>query len=83
MNYEKYENKLPFSTIRANKEAYEAYHNEDYRLKELFKADLFEELEITDNPKRELLFQKAWDRGHSAGFSEVYAEALELVDLIY
>lgn len=47
-----------------------------------FKQDLFEELEITDNPKRDLLFEKAWDRGHSYGFYEVYNTALDLVELI-
>lgn len=47
-----------------------------------FKNDLFEELSITDNPKRELLFQKAWELGHSSGYSEVYLYACDLVDLI-
>ena len=47
-----------------------------------FKKDLFEDLGITNNPKNELLFSKAWEHGHSAGFHEVYGYACDLVALI-
>jgi len=47
-----------------------------------FKNDLFKELEIEDNEKRELFFQKVWSLGHSYGFHEVYLMALDLVSLI-
>ena len=43
---------------------------------------MFEELDIADNPKRDLLFNKAWELGHSYGLSEVYHYADELVCLI-
>lgn len=47
-----------------------------------FKLDLFKELGIETNPKRDLLFQKAWDRGHSSGLAEVHTCAMDLVELI-
>lgn len=47
-----------------------------------FKQELFEELGIADNPKRELLFSRAWEQGHSAGYDEVYTCACDLVELI-
>lgn len=59
-----------------------AYGAETSRLLELFKRDMFEDLGIADNPKRDKLFSIAWDKGHSAGLSEVYNEAQDLVDLI-
>ncbi len=59
-----------------------AYNAETARLTELFKQDLFEDLGIENNPKRDKLYSIAWDKGHSAGFSEVYSEAEDLVDLI-
>lgn len=43
---------------------------------------IFEDLGIYDNPKRFLLWEKAWDLGHSAGYHEVYGCALDLVELI-
>lgn len=49
---------------------------------EEFKNDLFEELGITNNPKREKLFNKAWEHGHAYGFYEVYNVACDLVELI-
>lgn len=59
-----------------------AYKEKGDRLHQLFKSDLFEDLGIADNPKREMLFTKAWEHGHSSGYSEVYHYALEIVDLI-
>jgi len=47
-----------------------------------FTEDLFKELSIEDSPKKEKLFDIAWDNGHSYGFSQVYHEACDLVELI-
>ena len=58
------------------------YSKDQYRLEEQFKYDLFEELGITNNPKRDLLFSKAWELGHSSGYREVRFYAQELVELI-
>lgn len=49
---------------------------------EEFKRDLFKDLDIEDNPKRELLYDKAWEMGHAYGFYEVYSKACDMVDLI-
>jgi len=59
-----------------------AYREDEGRLREEFKQDLFEELGITQNPKREALWSKAWGEGHHAGLGEVLSEASDLVDLI-
>lgn len=47
-----------------------------------FKADLLEEAGITDHPKADMLFNKAWEQGHSSGYSEVYNCFYDLLDLI-
>lgn len=47
-----------------------------------FKKDLFEELGISKNPKREALFGKAWENCHHAGLPEVASCASDLVDLV-
>ena len=52
------------------------------KLHEQFKKELFDELGISDNPKREMLFSKAWEQGHGCGYAEVYNYARDLVDLI-
>ena len=70
-----------------DKDAYYAardeWQSEQARLEAEFREELFRDLKIADHPKRDLLFQKAWDRGHASGYAEVYNVALDLVDLIY
>lgn len=60
----------------------EKYNNETKRLNEMFKIDLFEEYGIENYPKKEKVFEYAWDRGHSSGFSEVEIYFEELVQLL-
>lgn len=62
--------------------ARKTYNDEAARLQELFKQDFFKELGIELNSKRETLFAKAWEHGHSAGFSEVMNCGYDLVSLI-
>jgi len=47
-----------------------------------FKLEVFKELGIENNPKKELLYSKAWELGHSSGFSEIWNYATDLVELI-
>lgn len=49
---------------------------------EEFKNDLAEENGVKNSPKLDLLWSKAWDMGHSSGFSEVKHYFEELVELI-
>lgn len=49
---------------------------------EHFKKDLFEYLDITNHPKREKLFELAWEYGHSNGLNSVVDYAEELVELL-
>lgn len=72
--YVKYEKEL-----REYKERLSKHQAE---LHEQFKKELFDELGIADNPKREKLFSKAWEQGHGCGYAEVYNYACDLVDLI-
>ena len=60
----------------------ELYNTEDVEVIKLFKQELIADFGVDGNDKANLLFDKAWDRGHSAGLHEVYGEFEELVDLI-
>jgi len=82
MNYTKYEHKLPYCTRSSDPNAWNAYREETVGLVQMFKQDLFIDLGIQDNPKREKLFEIAWNMGHSSGYSEVYNYAREIADLI-
>ena len=89
-----YKNKLPYArvgrstppeTTQEGREVHEiarAYKAEEQRLHAEFRADLEAEHNVTKNPKRDLLFAKAWDMGHSSGFSEVANHYADLVELI-
>jgi hypothetical protein len=82
MNFEEYVNKLPWAAKKTDEKAFHSYRNEEARIYEQFKQDLFEDLGIEANPKRDKLFSIAWDMGHSAGYQEVYGYACDLVELI-
>jgi hypothetical protein len=67
-------------------EAYKAqrkqYDEEKFNLYVQFQNDLFENFNVTDNPKRSKCFELAWEKGHSNGLEEVYNEFYDLVELI-
>jgi hypothetical protein len=58
------------------------YNDERTKLHEEFVNDLFENFNVTDNPKRSKCFELAWEKGHSNGLEEVYNEFYDLVELI-
>ena len=58
------------------------YNEEERRLYELFREDLRVEFGTVDNPKEAMIFNRAWEHGHSDGFSSVYYWYSDLVDLI-
>ena len=64
------------------KAASDAFRAEHARLAAEFRNDLYLELGIHNNPKRDRLYEKAYEMGHSNGWSEVYNMAYELVCLI-
>ncbi len=64
---------------KAKKDAYDAKSRD---LLDEFKKDLFEEYGVTNNPKKDLLWSKAWDHGHSSGLGNVEYHFRDLVDLI-
>ena len=59
-----------------------AYRDEDKRLYEQFKKDLFEEYGVTNNPKVEQAYSLAYAYGHSCGLNSIESYFSELVDLI-
>lgn len=58
------------------------YHNSLQTIKDKFRDDLFIDLGIESNPKRELFFSIVWEHSHSGGYSEVSAFAEDMVVLI-
>ena len=47
------------------------YQEENLRLQEEFRRDLIAEYGVTDHPKANKIFDKAWDMGISGGLQEV------------
>lgn len=58
------------------------YREETSRLYQKFKDDLFKENGVTGNPKAQMAYDMAYDRGHSSGLEEVVYYFEELVELI-
>lgn len=67
----------------AYKSNFNAYWEENARLHELFKQDLFKDLGIENHPKRDKIFSLAWQFGHSYGFSEVASYADDIVETLF
>ena len=65
-----------------NKRDLKIYYAKDKELADQFKVDLYEEYGVTNNPKNDLLFSKAYELGHSAGYQEIENYFSDLVDLI-
>ncbi|CAM6054528.1 unnamed protein product [Sphagnum tenellum] len=72
-----YKSKVPYS--KATRAEYRA---DTRRLINEFRVDLENEFGLTNHPKAELLFEKAWDRGHAGGFQEVYHHYDDLSELL-
>jgi hypothetical protein len=58
------------------------YWEEEKQVAKLFRDDLFEHLGIEGHPKADLLFSKAYEHGHSGGYSEIVSWAEDLLELI-
>jgi hypothetical protein len=112
MNYEDYENKLPFPTKpikpslayanctpeMARKYAdklevwekevdnfkcqMDAYQAEEQRLMAQFYTDAIEEVGLSKHPKSNVIYSKAWEDGHSGGYSEVFNKLLDLAEFV-
>jgi hypothetical protein len=57
------------------------YQEENLRLQEEFRRDLIEEYRMTDHPKSNKIFNKAWDMGISSGLQEVELCFQDLIGL--
>lgn len=77
-----YKTALPYVSLLKNKVMHDEYVKDENRLVQQFKNDLFEEFDVTNNPKRDLCYAKAWEHGHSAGLAEVANYFSDFVELI-
>jgi len=66
----------------AYEEARRVYRAEEERLLAKFKADALEEVGLKDHPKADIAWAKAWEHGHSSGFSEIYYWLDEFAEVI-
>jgi len=58
------------------------YDNESFAKKCKFKEALEEEYGLQDHPKKDDIWNKAWEDGHSGGWNSVLCEYDELADLV-
>lgn len=64
------------------KEHKKIYSQAEQNLYQEFQTDLFSEFGVSNVPKRFKCFDIAWEKGHANGYSEVYNEFADIVDLI-
>jgi hypothetical protein len=82
INVGKYKNALPYARPKEDRAVFDAYQAEVVRLNALFMDDLRAHLGMEPGPAFDALFAHAWEKGHSAGFSEVAIEASDAADLL-
>jgi hypothetical protein len=61
--------------------AQQAYQVESATLNSLFIKDLFEECEVPDNVLTSFIYGKAYETGHSGGYSEIANAFYALIDI--
>ena len=59
-----------------------AYKSETYALEQQFKLDSLAELGLSEHPKADLFFKKAWEDGHAGGYFEVFSVMQDLAELL-
>ena len=57
------------------------YYEEQDKLKNQFREDLIAEYHMTNHPKANKIFDKAWELGHSKGHEEVEYYFCDFVEL--
>jgi len=79
-----YRSKLPYPERLAAdyRELRRAYQLDQARLDLQFKVDLIRENGVEGHPKADLCYSKAWDHGHSSGYSEVVTYFEDFVELL-
>lgn len=59
-----------------------AYNQDERKLRSIFQADVLDDLGLINHPKADLLWEMAWEHGHSDGLRAVYDWAHDLMRLI-
>jgi len=87
-----YKTTLPFKNRKQDLAVNTAYRADIARLEGQFKVDALVELKLLKvdskgnqkykHPKADLLWEKAWDRGHSNGLSEIWFDLQDLSELL-
>jgi len=79
-----YDIKLPYPDHKDPnyKELRKAYFAERSRLEDLLRRDLLVENDVVGHPKAQMVWDKAWEYGHYAGYHEVVNYFESLVELI-
>lgn len=58
------------------------YRKEEANILGQFQADALEEVGLANHPKKDIIFSKAWQNGHSGGFSEVFGQLQDLASFV-
>lgn len=75
LDFSKYENTLDWSANQVE------YNNEECRIEEQFRLDTLAYHNMPDNAITRKMLAIAWENGHSCGYSEVFNEFWDFVDL--
>lgn len=68
--------------VHYSQENRDAWREDMNRLARKLEEDLAEELEMTNHPKRQMLWTKAWEHGHASGYTEIHYWYTDLLELI-
>lgn len=58
------------------------YREEEIRLTKQFYDDAIKEAGLSNHPKKDIIYSKAWEDGHSGGYSEVFNKLLDLAEFV-
>lgn len=76
MDFSKYKNQYDYQTQRSLYDKREAERHEQ------FYQDSLKTVGLWGHPKASKVYSYAWEKGHSAGFQEVYYYLYDLAELV-
>lgn len=68
--------------VKVYEQESETWWQESWELNRKFKADALQDVGLAGHPKAQKIFNRAWERGHSSGYEEVYNILEDLAELV-
>ena len=78
-NFDDYRSKLPYPS---GNDPDRVAKRDARRLDSEFKEDALADAGLANHPKKDMIFDKAWEDGHASGYHKVFYKLRDLADFV-